>query len=480
VKTGSGRARATIAIVVGGLVVEGCGCGSGISQSQTPAQDCVSVSVEAVPAVVLAEPAAVFELRAIGRSSTGKLCPLDPALVTWTTSSGITASPSGNPTVVSVPPATSSTNTSNAATSTAASSTETVKPNVTGTTASLPAEVFVTPSSAAAGPSGLWIGQTAATPPVGLLLCADGEGLAQVTDEVVAAAGRILWDPPKATNCALDQPTGAKEVGLFSADRGAMLRQRADLEGTLSDFNLGLNAVASSPDAVRTIGLTLLAFVGSGSMATADAYITESIARTNEILTANRTGLRVTQIGTTQSMPAKVLSGYFDPCVNQPDPVPWMEATLGAPMSSFAGKLPVAVMFGIDGRDGWACQNASGNLAALFLDLDVSDRYEILAHELAHVLGLSKPPLDLWGHTSLDPNYVIAGFDESNLMWEKDLHESHVPRNHLSIGQVYRMNTHKGSWLVQNQSSTATRDCQTATDTATPCPRLAQDVMEHP
>jgi len=81
---------------------------------------------------------------------------------------------------------------------------------------------------------------------------------------------------------------------------------------------------------------------------------------------------------------------------------------------------------------------------------------ETLAHEIGHMLGLHYPPLPEFGHTR-----YLTGFNRThNLMWTGD----DSPRDHLSVGQVFRMNVDEHSWL--NRAGVAalltgvTRECQ--------------------
>ncbi len=108
-----------------------------------------------------------------------------------------------------------------------------------------------------------------------------------------------------------------------------------------------------------------------------------------------------------------------------------------------------------------------------------------LPHEFAHVLGLWNPPLSGWrgGHTT-----YLDDFDETNLMWARDNGTAGVPRDHLSLGQVFRMNIDESSWVNRTVvvdgvprppiRTGDTEACQSDRDTRDPCPELSWDLGE--
>lgn len=97
-----------------------------------------------------------------------------------------------------------------------------------------------------------------------------------------------------------------------------------------------------------------------------------------------------------------------------------------------------------------------------------------LAHELGHALNLRNAS----GHT--DPSEGNAGmesFGEDNLMysWADDQGE----RDHLSVGQVFRMNWDGESWLNEGNVAQPVRpviDCQDSATVAGACPKLSLDL----
>jgi hypothetical protein len=85
------------------------------------------------------------------------------------------------------------------------------------------------------------------------------------------------------------------------------------------------------------------------------------------------------------------------------------------------------------------------------------------------------------GHT-----YDLDGFDQTNLMWNEVNATIGLERDHLSVGQVLRMNVDDRSWVnvMRVKGGTTlgrirtgdTERCQSERDTTTPCPRLRQEV----
>ena len=140
------------------------------------------------------------------------------------------------------------------------------------------------------------------------------------------------------------------------------------------------------------------------------------------------------------------------------------------------------IKFGDDeGVRGLACAGTDGQNRILIMS-----RFRMLpstlAHELAHLMGLTQATLsDDWrgGHTTF-----LDTFDPTNLMWSQENATVGLPRDNLSLGQVFRMNVDKRSWVnVERNGATPPRIrpgetllCQSSRDTQEPCPKLALDV----
>jgi hypothetical protein len=110
-----------------------------------------------------------------------------------------------------------------------------------------------------------------------------------------------------------------------------------------------------------------------------------------------------------------------------------------------------------------------------------------LVHELGHALSLVVPGT---GHTD-----EVAGFGPNNSMWSGADDGGENPRDHFSLGQAFRMNMDRFSWLnhlqgggaavMAEDSATATAafevlDCQCMQFSTTPCSRLATDITPPP
>lgn len=94
-----------------------------------------------------------------------------------------------------------------------------------------------------------------------------------------------------------------------------------------------------------------------------------------------------------------------------------------------------------------------------------------VAHEVGHALGLRPGPCG--GHPD-----GMTGFDDDNIM----LGEAHDLANHLTIGQVFRMNTHDDEWggtmLIENglRPISDRRACMPNSPANMLCPLLRTDL----
>jgi hypothetical protein len=95
-----------------------------------------------------------------------------------------------------------------------------------------------------------------------------------------------------------------------------------------------------------------------------------------------------------------------------------------------------------------------------------------LVHEIGHILSLNGSYLDgAGGHTNGRP-----GFDVGNIMDKTDYLPYRAARNHLTLGQLYRMNAHPHSWLnTILTTDLMLRDCATS-EARGVCPALAADL----
>jgi hypothetical protein len=166
------------------------------------------------------------------------------------------------------------------------------------------------------------------------------------------------------------------------------------------------------------------------------------------------------------------------------------EGGLGVDIAST--RLNVVVLKGSlpQGSHGWACrafENHPGRLIFLnWSDIEVAGglggpkRPALLAHELGHVLANDRPRLAFrWEHVG-DPNGPFEGFQKSNVMHPK---VTGIPRDHLTVGQGFRMNVDPTSWYQKEPGIKvrhSTRDCGQAPYCSDLCPPLQRDVDEIP
>lgn len=102
----------------------------------------------------------------------------------------------------------------------------------------------------------------------------------------------------------------------------------------------------------------------------------------------------------------------------------------------------------------------------------------ILAHEIGHAFGLT--PAEEGGHVNLFSATDAAyghGFGNNNVMWDENTDS--VIRDQLTIGQVYRMHSHRNSVLFDlvGGSQSAMRTCYPR-DRGPRCPPLKLDVFK--
>jgi len=115
---------------------------------------------------------------------------------------------------------------------------------------------------------------------------------------------------------------------------------------------------------------------------------------------------------------------------------------------------------------GWNCVD-HGAPNQLYVSM-IDRANTTLAHEIGHALGLQVP---YNGHTDW-----LQGFDESNLMWS---YQDVIDRDHIALGQAYRISADSNSWLNLPPSTLRTgqpaRDCGCNPFHDRPCPVLARD-----
>lgn len=113
----------------------------------------------------------------------------------------------------------------------------------------------------------------------------------------------------------------------------------------------------------------------------------------------------------------------------------------------------VTKIYASSSSSGYSCEYSPSQTAGVIL-LDVNGgEASVLAHELAHQLGLRDPS----GHTGTDGVGHVANidpsgaFDAGNLMWWAPKSGKAYGRTHFTLGQVYRMNVQEWSWLNRGE-----------------------------
>lgn len=212
---------------------------------------------------------------------------------------------------------------------------------------------------------------------------------------------------------------------------------------------------------------------------------THDVDYANSIYAARRAGMSFRFVagqggadGSIRNYIANVADIDADPCLDA-------TSQLGIPQP-VQGTINIVyveqIIFGVD-RDvrGLACAAAGGGPRLVIISR-LRMLTSSLAHELAHLMGLSKATLSSdWrgGHTTF-----LDTFDSTNLMWAQENATVGLPRDNLSLGQVFRMNLDERSWVNVRRTGTThqtirtgdTLPCQGSRDTQDPCPKLALDV----
>jgi hypothetical protein len=99
-----------------------------------------------------------------------------------------------------------------------------------------------------------------------------------------------------------------------------------------------------------------------------------------------------------------------------------------------------------------------------------------LAHEFGHALGLQDPIGRKLGHTGVLAKARIQGFVYQNVMWTGLYDQQAGEQWHFSVGQAYRMNRDKSSWIMARALVNVGLPCHPLVpEDSIPCPFLALD-----
>ncbi len=124
---------------------------------------------------------------------------------------------------------------------------------------------------------------------------------------------------------------------------------------------------------------------------------------------------------------------------------------------------------------GWACIRMEDEDAGVVVVSYPEKSLTTAAHELGHAFGLTAP-LPKYGHTG--KFLPIHGFTPSNLMWTGEDIDVSDARKHISLGQAFRMNLDRHSWLIHEFNLSGEKNCQCKPYEAKECPFLFLDVVD--
>lgn len=138
----------------------------------------------------------------------------------------------------------------------------------------------------------------------------------------------------------------------------------------------------------------------------------------------------------------------------------------------------------VPGLPGWRGLNCylEGYPNVIYISA-AGDSPTTLAHELGHALGLQDWYPRMLGHTGALSTSSINGFTYLNIMWTGLYDPEAFAQRHLSIGQGYRMNMDKSSWVITQGlvPGRTPESCHPlAAKDSLPCPMLALDTVPTP
>lgn len=274
-----------------------------------------------------------------------------------------------------------------------------------------------------------------------------------VRDSLVAFVGIGLvgdWG----SNCPTDG-----HLAVFSPDH-AMLLRLTSWNGNPNDVDVvGQQAPPLTiPVAIR-IAVERIAgeeLTPEQVLATTTAFALADVAKANELLRANRAGLRI-----------EVPVGFFDTVAPGPN-------CSSAPMRQ--GVLNVFYVNDAQRGRGFTCARDGQRHEGTILISRFEHDQATLAHEFGHALGLWFP---FTGHT-----LHVIGFDGVNVMASLLYDNSSAERSHFSLGQVFRMNADEASWVniagVRDTTTEIRLPCQCKRGEQQPCPRVTDDLGTPP
>jgi hypothetical protein len=278
----------------------------------------------------------------------------------------------------------------------------------------------------------------ASQPPVAVLLDAkDGAGCLD-PDWTLAVVGTAYLGK----NLIADsEPEECSEFAAFSKGREIVFRTEPGMMSWTDDAaDVHTEDPLPVPDS-RFVSVVVGVFPSMGQPST---WTRDEILRASALYDKNRAGIQFDEVAlfthshdSALPMEEACETGFINDVLEDP-----FDITVSA-------DLFVLFVPSIDGilgsAHGYACPAGSDHKGRVIYLASQSYLVSTLAHEIGHQLSLRDPYIDFkGGHTNL-----VGSFRRDNLMWDPPYGDVQVRsnRDRFSVGQVYRMNLHRQSWL---------------------------------
>ena len=441
-------------------------------------------SIYITPSSVVATPGATVQLKAIGRDTAGGAVDLAAAgqSITWLASATVPGIQNSGDVAFVTLPSTAGRITVFAqltATASGSSNIEATSAGVTGTSTITVTTARGDELESDSAPQFDRVLAEALDPEIVALVIQGEESAGPLQDHVMAVTGAV----DLGMNVGPRGSDGVSELVAFAKGRTAFARGP---DGTSAAWTTGRDVIDADPlTGLVGGGRTINVRVGrppDGSLT--DIWAEDQVAAAQELFDENRLGIELYYGGSFlhtrvdgQGVPVGVdsPSGACAVVDEDLDGDPLMKAGVA---NLYILWVPY-IKANNNTLRGWACVPEDPALEAVWAARAIyisqsSYGVSTIAHEIAHHLALWYPYLDPPASHTTD----LPGFTELNLMWgSESLHEAKL-RNHLSLGQSYRMNFDAGSWLnlrVVAPGGRWTRDCQYEPHSGL-CPALATDL----
>lgn len=280
-------------------------------------------------------------------------------------------------------------------------------------------------------------------------------------------------------------PNGTSEVAAFRTGRSALLRG----DGQVGPWTSAPDVVQvdSGPGFLRTIPVWFVFPSGAFNPSKDSDWAEGQVRHVTDLFEANRVGIGLEFRGafsfpdtldvvTDTTAACDHVNAYLQ---GYPGQATGIAQTSNAALvtgsadiiGEFADLFVILVSALPEDRRGRACPDTASAGRTVF----VSKRGRgavTLPHEVIHHLGFLSEMIDVDG-----VDFSVPGF-EFNLMYAHQSDDWAALRDHLTLGQVYRMNFDEDSWInrIYAGSGHPTRDCQPRVGDTIPCPALFTDL----